>query len=210
MILATAGQTPERYDWTGHGSRYLVGRMEETRRRVVSPPRPSTAGEFARLLDPDTPVPGVTEGELRPELAAIAVPTTTDGRQMTGEDFALTAGWGHFGFGQAVMPGQGRAVERSYSSAEREALGDAVQAVGKSTFDIHLNAVANWRNVPAAVWHYRLGGYQVLKKWLSYRERQVLGRSLEAHEVQLFAEVARRLAAMITSAIRPNVRTRRN
>ncbi len=166
--------------------------------------------EFARLLDPDTPVPGVTEGELRPELAAIAVPTTTDGRQMTGEDFALTAGWGHFGVGQAVMPGQGRAVERSYSSAEREALGDAVQAVGKSTFDIHLNAVANWRNVPAAVWHYRLGGYQVLKKWLSYRERQVLGRSLEAHEVQLFAEVARRLAAMITSAIRPNVRTRRN
>ena len=66
--------------------------------------------ELARLLDPDTPVSGVTEGELRPELAAIAVPTTTDGRQMTGNDFALTAGWGHFGVGQAVMPGHGRAV----------------------------------------------------------------------------------------------------
>ena len=24
--------------------------------------------------------------------------------------------------------------------------------------------------VPAAVWEYTIGGYQVLKKWLSYRE----------------------------------------
>ena len=27
--------------------------------------------------------------------------------------------------------------------------------------------------MPAAVWQYKLGGYQVLKKWLSYRERGV-------------------------------------
>ena len=26
---------------------------------------------------------------------------------------------------------------------------------------------AYWRNVPAAVWGYKLGGFQVLKKWLS-------------------------------------------
>ena len=32
-----------------------------------------------------------------------------------GEDFAVTAGWGHFGTGEAVMPGQGRAVERGYT-----------------------------------------------------------------------------------------------
>ena len=50
--------------------------------------------ELARLLDPDAPVPGVTQGTLRPELAAIAVPTTVDGRNMVGDDFAITAGWG--------------------------------------------------------------------------------------------------------------------
>ena len=58
--------------------------------------------ELARLLDPDAPVPGVTTGRPRPEIAAIAVPTTTHGHNMTADDFALTAGWGHFGSGQNV------------------------------------------------------------------------------------------------------------
>ena len=60
---------------------------------------------LAALLDPDSPVPGVTTGALRLEIAAIAIPATIDGRNMTGDDFDLTAGWGHFGTGGAVMPG---------------------------------------------------------------------------------------------------------
>ena len=123
--------------------------------------------ELARLLDSDKPVPGVTSGSLRPEIAAIAVPATTDGRNMTGNDFALTAGWGHYGTGSAVMPGQGRIVERAFTPDERTAMGDALPALGQTTFDVYLNARACWRNVPAAVWGYKLGGYQVLKKWLS-------------------------------------------
>ena len=134
--------------------------------------------ELAQLLDSDTPVPGVTDGALRPEIAAIAVPSTVDGGNMTGDDFAVTAGWGHFGQGEAVMPGQGRAVERAYAPEERAALGAAMPALGETTFDIYLNDRAYWRNLPAAVWGYKLGGYQVLKKWLSYRERGVLGRAL--------------------------------
>ena len=59
--------------------------------------------ELAQLLDPDTPVPGVTEGALHPEIAAVAVPATTNGRNMGGEDFAVTAGWGHYGKGNVVM-----------------------------------------------------------------------------------------------------------
>ena len=152
---------------------------------------------LARLLDPDTSVPGTTESDLPPEMAVIAVPTKDDGHQMAGEDFALTAGWGHFGAGEAVMPGKGRAVERPYSSKERRVLGDAIAALGKSTFDIYLNADTCWRNVPAAVWQYKLGGYQVLKKWLSYRENRVLGRSLKPDEVQHFAETARRIMAIL-------------
>ena len=65
--------------------------------------------ELAQLLDPETPVPGVTAGTLRPELATIAVPATTDGGNMADEDFEVTVGWGHYGSGDAVMPGQGRA-----------------------------------------------------------------------------------------------------
>ena len=156
--------------------------------------------ELARLLDSDTPVPGVTSGRLRPEIAAIAVPATIDDRNMTGDDFALTAGWGHYGTGGAVMPGQGRVVERPFTPEERAALGDALSALGKTTFDVYLNARAFWRNVPAAVWGYKLGGYQVLKKWLSYRERAILGRSLRPEEVQHFTDTARRVGTILSVA----------
>ena len=120
--------------------------------------------ELAALLDSETPVSGVTEGALRPDIAAIAVPSTTSGYNMSGDDFALTAGWGHFGSGQAVMPGQGRAVKRPYTPDEQAALAKTAPTLGDTTFDIYLNDVAYWRNVPAAVWTYKLGGYQVLKE----------------------------------------------
>ena len=153
--------------------------------------------ELARLLDPEAPVLGVTQGTLRPEIAALAVPATTDSRNMTGDDFALTAGWGHYGTGDAVMPGQGRIVEREYTPDERAALGDAIPTLGEKTLDVYLNDRAYWRNVPAAIWDYKLGGYQVLKKWLSYRERDVLGRALMPEEVLYFAEMTRRIGAIL-------------
>ncbi len=155
--------------------------------------------ELAALLDPDTPAPGVTEGALRPEIAAVAVPAVREGRNMTGDDFALTAGWGHYGAGKAVMPGQGRVVERSFTPEERAALGDALPALGETTFDAYLNGNAYWRNVPAAVWRYKLGGYQVLKKWLSYRERDILDRVLATEEVQHFTDTARRIGAVLAA-----------
>ena len=71
---------------------------------------------------------------------------------MTGDDFALKAGWGHYGSGDAVMPGQGRVVERAYRSDERTALGETVATLGETTFDIYLNARAYWRKRP----RYRL------------------------------------------------------
>ncbi len=153
--------------------------------------------ELAALLDSDTPVAGVTEGALRPEIAAIAVPSTTDGGNMAGDDFALTAGWGHFGQNAAVMPGQGRAFDRPYTAVERAALGGATSTLGDATLDIYLNDRAYWSNVPAAVWNYKLGGYQVLKKWLSYREQRVLGRRMRHEEVQHFTDTARRIAAIL-------------
>ena len=159
--------------------------------------------ELAALLDSETPVPGVTEGVLRPEIAAIAVPSTVDGGNMTGDDFALSAGWGHFGVGEAVMPGRGRIAERTYTANERSALGEAVHTLGTTTFDVYLNDRAYWSNVPSAVWNYKLGGYQVLKKWLSYRERGILGRPMKPDEVQHFTDTARRIAAILTLVAQP-------
>ena len=158
--------------------------------------------DLAALLDCDTAVPGVTEGPIRTELAVLAVPSTSGGGSMTGEDFALKAGWGYLGQGKAVMPGVGRAAERPYTAHERDRLGDEARTLGDTTFDIHLNDRAYWRNVPAAVWNYKLGGYQVLKKWLSYREQRVLGRALLAEEVQHFMNTARRIAAILLHTVR--------
>ena len=76
-------------------------------------------------------------------------------------------------------------------------MGEAASVLGETTVDVHLNRNSSWQNVPAAVWDYKLGGYQVLKKWLSYRERSVLGRALKADEVQYFSETARRIGALL-------------
>ena len=57
--------------------------------------------ELAALLDSEKPVPGVTEAPLRPEIASLAIPATVGGGNMAGDDFAVTAGWGHLGTGDA-------------------------------------------------------------------------------------------------------------
>ncbi len=69
--------------------------------------------------------------------------------------------------------------------------------LGSRTVDVHLNDAVFWSNVPERVWDYTLGGYQVLKKWLSYREEAVLGRRVNAGEARTFTQIARRIAAII-------------
>jgi hypothetical protein len=69
--------------------------------------------------------------------------------------------------------------------------------LGERTFDIYLNDKVYWRNIPSAVWEYTLGGYQVIKKWLSYRERKLLGRALDADEARYVTEMSRRIAAIL-------------
>ncbi len=62
--------------------------------------------------------------------------------------------------------------------------------------DIYLNDHARWRSVPAAAWDFKIGGFQVLRKWLSYRERRVLGRDLTVAEARVFTTITRRLTAL--------------
>jgi len=74
---------------------------------------------------------------------------------------------------------------------------DTLRLLGESTVDVYLNDVAYWGNVPLGVWSYTIGGYQVMKKWLSYREKALLGRDLRVEEVREVMRMARRIAAIL-------------
>ena len=63
--------------------------------------------------------------------------------------------------------------------------------------DVFINSKVYWSNVPNDVWAMTIGGYPVIKKWLSYREHKVLGRPLRLEEVTYVTEVIRRLKALL-------------
>jgi len=132
-----------------------------------------------------------------PELKLLGVAAKVGGGQLAGDEFAVAARWGIAGKGGAVMRGSGDACPREFSAAEAAALGESQSLLGADTLDIYLNDAAYWRNVPRQVWEYTLGGYQVLKKWLSYRELALLGRPLTVDEVGYFSQTVRRIAGLI-------------
>jgi hypothetical protein len=74
---------------------------------------------------------------------------------------------------------------------------DARLLLGERTCDVYLNEAAYWRNIPLNVWEYYIGGYQAIKKWLSYREHGILGRALKPDEAREVMNMARRIAAII-------------
>ena len=57
--------------------------------------------------------------------------------------------------------------------------------------------VANWRNTTATVRDYYIRGYQVIKKWLSYREQVLLGLALRAEEAREVTGMALHLARIV-------------
>lgn len=48
----------------------------------------------------------------------------------------------------------------------------------------------------ARAWQTVIGGYQVMKKWLSYRDVKVLGRDLTVAEAREVESMARRLTVL--------------
>jgi hypothetical protein len=164
--------------------------------------------QVADLLDVECPVKGVTAGDFRPELKLVGFPSRAAGGNLKQSELALTAGWGHAGKGGVTMPGKGQTVERPYSKSELDAIKQGAKALGLSekdglvilgegTRDVYLNDAAYWSNIPSRVWDYTIGGYQVIKKWLSYREQPLLGRPLTLDEVRYVQEMARRIAAIL-------------
>ena len=147
----------------------------------------------AALLDTEKPTEEVTTGALSQTLMAIGALKKISGSYLNPDqgDLDLTAGWGYGGKDGVCMPGRGKYEVRKQTD---EGL---VKAFCKNTLDVHLNDTVSWVNVPQPVWEYHIGGYQVIKKWLSYREKSVLGRGLKLEEAEFVTEMARRIAALI-------------
>jgi len=167
----------------------------------------------ADLLDVRRDVEGVTSGELRPELAAIA---ELHGHDENGNT-VITVPWGRRDKIDRVVLNHGRVNRHVYTTEEWRALetgarglgttadgdrlprlhaGAVYAALGETTVDVYLDDKAYWSNIPERVWEYIIGGYPVLKKWLSHRCRGTLGRGLSPEELAHFPKMARRLAAL--------------
>lgn len=165
----------------------------------------------AALLDAEAKVPAVTWGKIAPVIKTIGLIAKADGGQLdpSASDLAITARWGSFQpKAGAVMPGEGKTQERQYDNSEARALDMEAKArgispkdmrllLGQKTYDVYLNNAAYWRNIPSNVWEYYIGGYQVIKKWLSYREHSILGRAIKPEEAREVTNMAQRIAALI-------------
>ncbi len=96
------------------------------------------------------------------------------------------------------MPGSGKSVQRPRTDVDSAGLTVEQRGLlGEEVLDIYLNEHARWTAVPAAAWDFKIGGFQVLRKWLSYRERRVLGRDLTVAEARAFTSITRRLTELV-------------
>ena len=133
------------------------------------------------LLNPEAPFTPT------PELRRIGRVEKVGGGSPTPEDRRLTAAWGRKQ-GETVMPGRGRT---------EAIMGEFDAALGEVAVRVYLNDNLYWENVPESVWTYSLGGYQVVKKWLSYRELDVLGRALSIEEIRYASSMFQRIASLL-------------
>jgi Type ISP C-terminal specificity domain len=150
------------------------------------------------LLSPYVPLTGVTSGTIAEHQKIFGVLSATD---------LSVRGWGHLDAKGRVGPGKGRIEKRQYTAAEKEAIcngaksGEIAEARAFELLgppvDVYLKQNTCWRCVPTNVWEYFIGGYQVIKKWLSYREESILGRSLTKDEAREVTGIIRRLAAIV-------------
>jgi hypothetical protein len=157
------------------------------------------------LLDPDQEFIGVTTGRIAPGLRLLGTLIRTTGDRDP-VDLRVTAPWGYAGHDGAIMPGGGH-VEPHDGWPEPSELATALRAVSRHTGDplallgsplrVFLNDQTFWALVPSAVWEYRIGGYQVVKKWLSYRQLTILGRPLTVDESRHVTNMIRRLTTLV-------------
>lgn len=160
---------------------------------------------LADLLDPLRPLPAglpTVVGPLRRVGGGAA--------QRAHGHLDVVVQWGIVQKTGRVMPGRGKLERRPFTGAERVALGDSAASLGVAC-DVYLNDGTFWACVPEKAWEVKIGGFQVLKKWLSYREKgeghpSLLGRGLTVEEARDFTRLAQRLTGvvMLTPALDEN------
>jgi hypothetical protein len=202
----------------GYSPAYLEENADGIRQDWPRIPLPSSREQFkasaalgqrvADLLDTEKPVKGVTAGTLRPELRSVAGLKRVDGKPLDADkDLQLTADWGRTDKRGAIMPGNGKLVSRERTAKELAELTKGLAALGipqdeglarlgSTVADVYLNDLCAWTNVPEQVWELYIGGYQVMKKWLSYREFSFLKRPLTLAEAEEVQSMACRLTAL--------------
>ena len=154
---------------------------------------------LAGLLDTEAAVTGVTAGTVAEHLRILG--------NISATNLKVTTGWGRKDKKGKVFPGREKTKTREWSGDESEALKKGFSTLGITearglellgrAVDVYLNDTTHWAAVPEAVWNYYIGGYQVIKKWLSYREEAVLGRALTKDEAREVTAMVRRLTAIV-------------
>ena len=159
----------------------------------------ATLGQrLAALLDTENDVPAVTAGKIAEHYRTLGI--------ISAADLKVNAGWGRADTKGSVYPGSGKVTARDWTKSEREALEHGFASVEMPSargfellgnpIDVFLNGTTCWRAVPEQVWEFYIAGYQVIKKWLSYREEPLLGRALTKDEAREVTATIRRLAAI--------------
>lgn len=154
------------------------------------------------LLDIDNNIEGITSGVTK--LFKLIGPITKLGKStIQKEDLFITAKWGIQTI-NGIMPGKGKLVKRKYLEQEIEcfqeqgyAKKDILKILGEETYDVYMNEYVYWQNIPQNVWEYHIGGYQVIKKWLSYREKSIIERLLTKEEVREVTNMVRRITEIV-------------
>lgn len=158
--------------------------------------------KISHLLNTEIEVEGVTSNP-SDIFKIIGVITKIDNKDGQNIDLSLNANWGNQ-TSSGIMPGTGKYIERSftldeYASFKLSGYQDKQidELFGNTTYDVYINENAIWKNIPSKTWQYHIGGYQVLKKWLSYRENSIIGRALKKDEAREITNIARRISAIL-------------
>ena len=128
--------------------------------------------QVASLHQPDVEVEGVTKFPFRSELKNLAVPSKVGSMAL---DLTVTVRFG----------AKGKWIESETKGKQAP------------TGDLYWNDTCFWKNVPKAVYEFTIGGYPVVKKWLSYRHIDKLKRPLTEKEIEYVREMVRRIATLI-------------
>lgn len=154
---------------------------------------------LADLLDTEVRVEGIEAGVIASHLRPLGIVSATDLR--------LSAGWGRLDKDGKVFPGRESIEQRAWTKKERDQITEGLTAAGIEPdrgfellgppVDVYLNEDTYWKAVPFHVWEFYIGGYQVIKKWLSYREEDILGRALHREEAREVTSMVRRLTEIV-------------